>query len=200
MSKKIEYCDVEDLIGVERVEYENECLKQQLKDTKKEILELKNKLKLANTNITYYKNKFDDCQRRIKYLEGHSADLQYTIDRGYKEGNFNKEHAGIYRIFNKTTGQSYVGQSHVDVYNRCMQHYNYKDPSIDDWHYDIKYNPENYDYEIIEEGVKNQGDLDKKEIYYIGYYHCLDEGYNSALAAQYRFLGLDKKIHNEING
>ena len=129
--------------------------------------------------------------KRIEKLEKTNKKLSDALSQGYMQDyKFNKEHAGIYRIYNKMTGESYVGQSHVDVYNRCMSHYIQAEWPESDWHYDLINNPDNYEYEILKEGVENQGDLDKLEIYYMGYYHCLDEGYNKAFEARYRFLGL----------
>lgn len=155
----------------------------------KEQLELIEQLKLANANTAYYKGLFNRAQERINYLEKHCTELQTIIDRGYKQGDtFNPEHSGVYRIYNKYTGQSYVGQSSKDVYARCMSHYKPAEYSEDDWHYDLLNNPDSYEYEIIVEGVDNQGDLDRLEIYNIGKYHCLDEGYNKVCAAKFKFI------------
>ncbi len=153
------------------------------------IRQLKEELQLAKVNAAYYKDLYKKSQERVNYLTKHANDLQFIIDRGYSQSDaFNKNHSGIYRIYNVITNQSYVGQSHVNVYDRCMSHFNFECNNQNDWHYDLQHNTENYDYEILVEGVKNQGDLDRLEIYYIGYYDCLDNGYNSMLAAKYRFM------------
>ena len=151
--------------------------------------QLKAELKLAKVNATYYKNLYKKSNDRVKYLIKHSNDLQLIIDRGYKQSDtFNQNHSGIYRIYNVITNQSYVGQSCKNVYERCMSHFICECTDQNDWHYDLQHKPEKYDYEIIVEGVKNQGDLDRLEIYYIGYYNCLENGYNKVLAAKYRFI------------
>lgn len=160
---------------------------QQLQQDKKK---LKDEINSKQSIIINLRNDLTRSSRSNDYLYGLASKRQDIIENGYKEHKFNKEHAGIYRIYNKMTGESYVGQSHVDVYNRCMSHYASAEWPESDWHYDLINNPDNYEYEILKEGVDNQGDLDKLEIYYMGYYHCLDEGYNKAFTARYRFLGL----------
>lgn len=160
-----------------------------LKELRKDVKQLKDINKRHDVEITYWKNKCSDRDRRIEYLESHSTDLQETLDRGYKQSNtFDPKHSGIYRIYNKTTGENYVGQSSINVYNRCISHFNYLDCDENDWHYDLVHNPENYDYEILAESVPNQGKLDRLEIYYIGKYNCLENGYNKALQSRFNFL------------
>ena len=155
----------------------------------KDNIQLRNELKLSKANAVYYKDMFTRAQERIRYLEKHATELQEVLDKGYKQADsFNKDHSGIYRIYNKHTDRSYVGQSSKDVYNRCMSHFKQANYNEDDWHLDLIENPDDYEYEIIIEGVENQGDLDKLEIYYIGKYDCIDKGYNKALAAKYKFI------------
>lgn len=167
------------------------------KELRKEVKRLKDINKRHDAEITYWKNRCSDRDRRIEYLESHSTEQQEILDRGYKQtSTFNKTDSGIYRIYNTTTGQSYVGQSSINVTNRCLSHFEYDEKcSQDDWHYDLQHNPDNYKYEIICKGVDNQGKLDRLEIYYIGKYNCLENGYNKVLQSRFNFLeGFVKKL------
>lgn len=172
-------------------EEEKTILSQQkeIKELKKQIQELKYKQKCLNVMLTDNNSTLVRNNERINYLEKHSTDLQETIDRGYKQTNtFSKTHSGIYRVFNIETDQSYVGQSSINVYDRCMSHFKPAEYDTNDWHYDVMEHPEHYDYQILIEGVKNQGDLDRLEIYYIGKYDCIDNGYNKQYGGRFKFL------------
>ena len=60
---------------------------------------------------------------------------------------------GIYKITNKLNNKCYIGQS-IDIEQRWKQHRMYyasNHCSTNDWHYDLFYNPQNYDFSIVEE-------------------------------------------------
>ena len=90
---------------------------------------------------------------------------------------------GIYKITNKLTNESYVGQS-VDIYRRWDQHRrmayarNKKQvtyPLYRDMRY---YGIENFDFEILEECDKSK--LDEREEYWINFYGTIKQ-YNQIM-------------------
>lgn len=81
----------------------------------------------------------------------------------------------IYKITDKVTGKSYIGQTRKSVEFRWRQHKNSKD--YRDLHKAIqKYGEENFSVETLKECDVDE--LDKWEIYYISKYNTFENGYN----------------------
>lgn len=152
------------------------------------LKETQDKLNRKISELSRFKGLYDEAIRWIKKLEKQIQDLKEELKNGYKQkSNFDPKKSGIYRIYNINTGQSYVGQSSTNVRTRCESHYMFSNATQpDDWHYDLQHNPQNYKYEILREGVYNQGLLDKLEVYYIGYYHSLSNGYNKTIGGKFK--------------
>lgn len=83
---------------------------------------------------------------------------------------------GIYKIQNKITGQTYVGQS-VDIERRWKQHKSlstYKDAPL---YEDVrKLGWDKFSFGILE--VCEEHELNAKEKYWIDLYNSFDDGYN----------------------
>ena len=158
-----------------------------IRELKKDIKELKEKVKLKNSNKNYYKDLYEEEKRHNNELKKKIECLKYKIKYGNNElQSFDPINSGIYRIYNIKTGESYVGQSSVNVWARALSHFNYPNyKNKVDWHNDLHNNPDDYKWEVIVSGVKDQRILDKLEIYYIGYYDCLDHGYNKQIGGKY---------------
>lgn len=84
---------------------------------------------------------------------------------------------GIYKITNRDNGKIYIGQA-SNIKERISEHKKERFVPIDMWINMI--GVEHFDFEILEEGVFNQEDLDKKEQQYIIQYDAKnkDKGYN----------------------
>lgn len=80
---------------------------------------------------------------------------------------------GIYKIVNKETGKTYIGQS-VNIERRFKEHCCKKDLVIDQAI--EKHGKENFEFEIIEECDVSQ--LNEREQYYIQLYNTYQKGYN----------------------
>lgn len=81
----------------------------------------------------------------------------------------------IYKVTNKVTGKSYIGQTRKSVEFRWRQHKNSKDCYY--FHKAIqKYGEENFEVTTLEEC--DVEDLDSKEIFYISKYNTFNNGYN----------------------
>ena len=90
---------------------------------------------------------------------------------------------GIYKITNKITGKSYIGQS-VNIATRWAAHKSvsrsYETLDGNELHKDIlELGLENFSFEIIEQ--TNVDKLDQREIYWIQYYDTYYNGYNHTL-------------------
>ena len=95
------------------------------------------------------------------------------------EENKNSNNSGIYAIVNLINGKRYVGQTY-DLHHRWIRHKSYlKNNTNHNRHLQAawnKYGEENFKYEVLE---KCDFDLlDEREIYWINYYDCLNNGYN----------------------
>lgn len=81
----------------------------------------------------------------------------------------------IYKVTNKVTGESYIGQTCNSVAFRWEQHKRANDNY--DFHKAIKkYGPANFDVTTLEQC--NIEDLNSREIYYIAKYNTFRKGYN----------------------
>lgn len=86
----------------------------------------------------------------------------------------------IYKVTNKINGMSYIGQTVNDLDKRKREHIrrvlNNKDNIY--FHNALrKYGAENFDWDIIEE-CDDIDELNKLEVFYIGFYNTYFEGYN----------------------
>lgn len=100
---------------------------------------------------------------------------------------------GIYKITEKSSGKSYIGQS-VDIARRFYEH----QTSILDWHKLIQENPTNWEYSIIEQCKENE--LNAREKYWIEYYNSCKNGFNKTLGNHQNFLDLKlpQSFYNEL--
>jgi group I intron endonuclease len=81
----------------------------------------------------------------------------------------------IYKVTNKVTGKSYIGQTRNTVEFRWRQHYKSKDNKY--FHRAIqKYGKENFEITTLEKCDVNK--LNEREIYYISKYNTFENGYN----------------------
>ena len=108
----------------------------------------------------------------------------------------------IYKATSQTTGKVYIGQSSQTLEERISQHnsaayhhqYNYH------FHNAIrKYGPDDFVYEIIEDGIKTIDELNQKEMYWINYYNSYNNGYNSTLGGDGRKTRDDELILKLFN-
>ena len=81
---------------------------------------------------------------------------------------------GIYKITNKITQKSYIGQS-VDIFRRLGEHQNTVSNKID-WHNELHNHPNNFTFEVLETCEAEL--LNEKEIYYIEKYNSFYDGLN----------------------
>lgn len=131
-------------------------------------------------NFKYLNNEFCSkvCQDANKINE---------VNLKVKESIHN---ACIYRIFNKKTKKSYIGQTTQAFTLRWYQHFfqskstefhkEISESSLLDWTFEIleQLNFNGYD---INKDSKFKEILDKKEDYYIKKYNSIEEGYNSSI-------------------
>ena len=90
---------------------------------------------------------------------------------------------GIYKITNKITGKSYIGQS-VNIATRWAAHKSvsrsYETLDGNELHKDIlELGLENFSFEVIEQTSVDK--LDQREVYWIQYYDTYYNGYNHTL-------------------
>lgn len=96
---------------------------------------------------------------------------------------------GIYKITNKKTGKSYIGQSN-DIERRFKEHQQKGASSRISLDVAIqKYGKDAFDYEIIEECSLSQ--LNEKEEYYIQLYDTKNNGYNCNDGGNQQSIGLN---------
>jgi len=96
---------------------------------------------------------------------------------------------GIYKITNKKTGKSYIGQSN-DIERRFKEHQQKGASSRIPLDVAIqKYGKDAFDYEIIEECSLSQ--LNEKEEYYIRLYDTKNNGYNCNEGGNQQSIGLN---------
>ena len=96
---------------------------------------------------------------------------------------------GIYKITNKKTGKSYIGQSN-DIERRFKEHQQKGASSRIPLDVAIqKYGKDAFDYEVIEECSLSQ--LNEKEEYYIQLYDTKNNGYNCNDGGNQQSIGLN---------
>lgn len=82
----------------------------------------------------------------------------------------------IYMYTNKINGKSYIGQTirplKVRHWQHLSQHETYFDRAL------AKYGKENFTLEVLEDGIYDLDELNKKEEYYISKYDTFHSGYN----------------------
>lgn len=89
---------------------------------------------------------------------------------------------GIYKITNKITKKSYIGQS-VDIKKRWEQHLKNIGSNKNPMYIDFKkYGTENFLFEIIEECSEEE--LNEKEMYWIKYFNTYNVGYNLTIGGE----------------
>lgn len=94
---------------------------------------------------------------------------------------------GIYKITNKATGKSYIGQSN-DITRRFKEHQTVGEKSRIPVDIAIKkYGKESFLYEILEEC--NIEELNQKETYWINYYDTVNNGYNCNIGGDQQSIG-----------
>lgn len=94
---------------------------------------------------------------------------------------------GIYKITNKKTGKSYIGQSN-DIERRFKQHQQKGEKSRIPLDIAIKkYGIDAFSYEIIEECSIEK--LNERETYWIQYYNTIKNGYNCSLGENQQSTG-----------
>lgn len=90
----------------------------------------------------------------------------------------------IYMARNKINGKSYVGQTVGNLRDRRQGHiYNVLHKRDNSYFHNAlrKYDIENFTWKIIHDNVVDIDELNRLEIYYIGYYDTYDNGYNLTL-------------------
>ena len=89
----------------------------------------------------------------------------------------------IYSATNKINGKRYIGQTIRTLKQRRQDHYyEAKGHRFDNHFYKAlrKYNPEDFEWEIIGECDEKE-ELNRLEIYYISYYNAIEGGYNQLI-------------------
>ena len=86
--------------------------------------------------------------------------------------NDRKPCCGIYRIVNKVSGKSYVGQS-TNIGDRWISHLSPNGSMISEA---ISLSPVDFTFEILELCLPEN--LNDRENYYISFYRCITNGYN----------------------
>lgn len=92
---------------------------------------------------------------------------------------------GIYKVTNKKSGKSYIGQS-IHIKERWRQHVeaSKKDIIDSEFHSDLKkYGKSNFDFQVLEEC--DVCELDERECYYIDKFDTLENGYNAVAGLEY---------------
>ena len=103
----------------------------------------------------------------------------------------------IYKITNKVTGKSYIGQTRYTVEFRWRQHQHKKDGCY--FHNSIQtYGVDNFTVETLEEC--DFKDLDSREMYYIAKYDTFSNGYNTTIGGDGRRKIVTDNQYEEIRG
>lgn len=86
----------------------------------------------------------------------------------------------IYKVTNKINNMSYIGKTIFDLDHRKNRHISATSCNKDNIYFHSalrKYGVDNFNWDVIEE-CNNIDDLNRLEIYYIGYYDTYNNGYN----------------------
>ena len=105
----------------------------------------------------------------------------------------------IYKATNKINGKEYIGQTITTLESRKRTHIweSLNNRCTGYFHKAIrKYGPNNFDWEILHTNINNIGDLNKLEIFYIGYYNTFNSGYNLNLGGGGNFGYKNKWGHH----
>lgn len=89
----------------------------------------------------------------------------------------------IYKVTNKTNGMSYIGQTVYSLNTRKSKHIWDALNSVSNMYFSRalkKYGVDSFDWDIIAE-CGDMDELNRLEIYYIGYYNTYNNGYNLTL-------------------
>ena len=93
----------------------------------------------------------------------------------------------IYKATNKINKKVYIGQTTQTLEERINQHNSHAYGHQYNYHFHNairKYGAENFEYEIIEDNIKDIETLNKREKYWIKYYNSYYNGYNSTLGGE----------------
>lgn len=96
----------------------------------------------------------------------------------------------IYKITNKINNKCYIGQTIKTAEQRWKEHQTHAFGSHENDRKKIlyrairKYGIENFTFEVIQDNIQTQEQLDKAEIYWIDYYNSFIDGYNATFGGQ----------------
>ena len=96
----------------------------------------------------------------------------------------------IYKITNKINNKCYIGQTVKTVEERWKEHQTHAfgthENDVNKTLYKAirKYGLENFECEILQDGIETFEQLDKAEIYWIDYYNSFLKGYNETFGGQ----------------
>ena len=89
----------------------------------------------------------------------------------------------IYKVTNRINGMSYIGQTIFDLDKRKAQHMSAASGNKDKYYFHSalrKYGIDNFNWDIIEK-CGDIEELNRFEIYYIGYFDTYSKGYNMTI-------------------
>ena len=89
----------------------------------------------------------------------------------------------IYLVINEINGKRYVGQTAFTLKKRKQEHFYEVKSNRDNSYFHKalrKYDPGTFKWKVIHK-CNNKDELNKLEIYYIGYYNTFENGYNLAV-------------------
>lgn len=92
----------------------------------------------------------------------------------------------IYKITNIINGKIYIGQTTQTMSKRWKNHLRDCGKERNNKFYNAikKYGQENFNVELVEENIMSRDELNKKEKYWISYYDCHKNGYNSTIGGE----------------
>lgn len=96
----------------------------------------------------------------------------------------------IYKIENQINHKVYVGQTIKAPETRWKEHLTHsRGNCINDYDKHLyramrKYGIENFTFEVLQDNIETQEELDEAEIYWINYYNSFIEGYNETFGGQ----------------
>ena len=87
----------------------------------------------------------------------------------------------IYLVTNKMNRKCYVGQTTHSLKQRKKEHVRHSLNNSDNMYFHKairKHGPDNFDWIIIHDNITDIEDLNRLEIFYIGFYDSFGSGYN----------------------